>query len=519
MQFTHISPGRSGFQFRFNMRIKVIVVLLMVQTAMITLFVWSMVQDEHHLIEETAKETYLILAKTLAVTCEAAIRDQNLAALNEWVKYVSEQENIEYVLIQDARNVVIACIGSKNVGDRLIDEISEHANRAIVPLIQEAHGEAEGFLHGSGHLFDLAAPIFDKGQKIGSVRIGISTKTLNQQVIASSRHGIRLIAIALVIASALILFVDWKLRGALRKLIRVTRQMANGDLSQPVDIKTGDELQTLGESFNQMASTLKGSQEELEKWSHELEDRVEERTLALKQAQAQLIQSEKLASLGELVGNIAHEINNPTGIILSRIDVMRLDAQDAKLLPDSFVGDLSVLEKHARRIANTTRGLLTFARQSSEEFAETDVNAVLRETIALVESQLRKVGIDLQTDFAPHLPLVIGNANQLGQVFLNLFNNARDAMPEGGMLHVETTIGDKQTIKMVVEDTGVGILPEHLNRIFEPFFTTKELGKGTGLGLSVSYGLISAHGGKIRVQSEVGIGTKFIISLPISENE
>ncbi|MCZ6678183.1 MAG: ATP-binding protein, partial [Candidatus Poribacteria bacterium] len=477
--------------------------------------------------EKTAKETYLILAKTLAVACEAAIRDQNLAVLNEWVKHASEQENIEYVLIQDAHNVVIACTGSKHVGDRLTDEISEHANQAIVPLIQEAHGEAEGFLHGSGHLFDLAVPIFDKGQKIGTVRVGISTKTLNQQVVASSHHGLKLIAIAVVIGAVLILFVDWKLRGTLRKLIRVTRQMANGDLSQQVDIQTGDELQTLGDSFNQMAGALKGSQEELEKWSHELEDRVAERTLALKQAQAQLLQSEKLASLGELVGNIAHEINNPIGIILSRIDVMRFDAEErmgeaTKPLPDSFVEDLAVLEKHARRIANTTHGLLTFARQSSEEFAETDVNAVLEETLALVESQLTKVKITLQTDLAPHLPLVMGNGNQLGQVFLNLFNNARDAMSEGGTLHIQTALCEnltpaQQTIKVVVEDTGVGILPEHLNRIFEPFFTTKEPGKGTGLGLSVSYGLISAHGGKIRAQSEVGIGTKFIISLPISQ--
>ena len=502
-----------------SLRVKVIIALLIIQAVMITLFVWSMVQDEHHLIEETAKETYLLFAQTLAMTCQEEIRLKNLEALDEWVSYTGAQESIEYVLIQDARDVVIACTGDKHLGARLTDAVSENANRATKPLIQEAH-TPDGLLHGSGHLFDIAVPISDQAQRVGTVRVGISTKALNQRVIAGSRRGLRLIVVPVIIASALLLFVDWKFRGALRKLIGVTQQMASGDLSQRVHIKTGDELQTLGDSFNRMAQALKRSQGELAEWSHELENRVEERTLALKQAQAQLIQSEKLAALGELVGNISHEINNPVGIILSRIEMMRLEAQDAvqaprnATLPQLFMKHLDVLDKHARRIADTTRGLLTFSRRSSDEFAPTDVNAVLKETIALIERQLKNANIALNMEFTPNLPFTMANMNQLGQVFLNLFNNARDAMPDGGTLRIRTAVRDAHTIEVRVEDTGVGIRAEHLDRIFEPFVTTKEPGKGTGLGLSISYGIIETHGGRIYAESEVGQGTKFIISLP-----
>jgi PAS domain S-box-containing protein len=236
---------------------------------------------------------------------------------------------------------------------------------------------------------------------------------------------------------------------------------------------------------------------------------------AYQKSQAQLIQADKLASIGELVGNIAHEVNNPIGVILSRIELMRLDTENQPL-PESFLRDLDVIETRARGVANTTRGLLTFARHAPEGFIPTNINAVLNETLALVENQLTKAGIAVERNFAGCLPLIEGNTNQLGQVFLNLFNNARDAMPDGGTLRIQTVADTPQNLSIVIEDTGTGIASEHINRLFEPFFTTKAPEHGTGLGLSIGYGIIQAHGGTIEVESEIGNGAKFIVTLPES---
>ena len=224
-------------------------------------------------------------------------------------------------------------------------------------------------------------------------------------------------------------------------------------------------------------------------------------------------QSEKLAALGTLASGIAHEINNPLGIISSRIEVMLLEAE-TEPLPQSLVDDLLTVHKHAERVARIAQGLLSFSRQSSSEMGIVDLNRVVEDTILLARGQIEKAGITVELTLAPELPAVRGNPNALSQVVLNLLTNARDAMPGGGRVAVVTSPAPHEdaAVEIVVTDTGHGMNAETLSRIFDPFYTTKPA--GTGLGLSIVYGIVHDHGGTITAESTPGEGTRFVVRLP-----
>lgn len=224
-------------------------------------------------------------------------------------------------------------------------------------------------------------------------------------------------------------------------------------------------------------------------------------------------QAEKLAALGTLAAGLAHELNNPIGILSSRIEIMLLDAE-SRPLPPEVADDLHVLHRHAQRVARIALGLLSFARQSSGERAPVDLNNLVEETLFLMEKQVVKEGIAVKRTLAPDLPPIWGDGNALQQVMFNLLTNARDALTQGGEIAVETAPieGQPGGARLVVKDTGPGIPPELLSRIFDPFFTTKS--EGTGLGLSISYGIVRDHKGTVDVQSRPGEGTTFILTFP-----
>jgi signal transduction histidine kinase len=220
--------------------------------------------------------------------------------------------------------------------------------------------------------------------------------------------------------------------------------------------------------------------------------------------------AEKLAALGTLAAGLAHELNNPIGIMSSRIQVMLMEGEG---LPAHVREDLEVLHRQTQRVARITQGLLTFARSSAGERTPIDLNHIVRETLLLAENQIVKGGVKVTADLAPDLPAILGDADTLQQVMLNLVTNARDAVDTGGEIRIETRRRDSdRTIELVVADTGRGIAPEDLTRIFDPFFTTKP--SGTGLGLSLTHGIVREHGGTIDVESAPGRGTRFILAFP-----
>ena len=228
-------------------------------------------------------------------------------------------------------------------------------------------------------------------------------------------------------------------------------------------------------------------------------------------------QAERLASLGILSAGIAHEINNPIGIITSRIELMLIDAAE-HALPATVVDDLHVLHRNAMRVTSIAQRFLSFARQSPAERSPVDLNRVVAQTVELVERQMGE-GLRIITDLEPASPPILGHANALQQVLLNLIMNARDAMDGRGEIRIATGVSRDRPgqIRLTVADTGPGIPPDAISRIFDPFYTTKA--SGTGLGLSVSYGIIRDHNGTVDVESSVGKGATFILTFPIGSGE
>jgi PAS domain S-box-containing protein len=226
-----------------------------------------------------------------------------------------------------------------------------------------------------------------------------------------------------------------------------------------------------------------------------------------------LYQTEKLAALGTLSAGIAHEMNNPLGIITSRIEVMLLDAEEQNV-PAQVLEDLRVLHRATQRVARIATNLRSFARQTPREHTQMDLNGVVQETLLLMQKPLEVDGIRLVTRLDTTIPPIMGDAGTLQQVLLNLVTNAREAMGQGGEIRIETGPAAERPgwVRIAISDTGPGISPEELSKVFDPFFTTKR--SGTGLGLSVSYGIIKDHHGTVDVQSVPGRGTTFVLTFP-----
>ncbi len=231
---------------------------------------------------------------------------------------------------------------------------------------------------------------------------------------------------------------------------------------------------------------------------------------ALRDTQEQLLQSEKLAAMGRLTSQIAHELNNPLYGIMNTLELLKTeipaDNKRRKIL------EMALSE--TVRLSDLLRKMLSFSKPDQEERHPVDINPVIDEILLLHEKQLKENDINIAATYAKELGLINASKNQLRQVFLNMVANARDAMPNGGTLSV-TTSGDNDNVLVEITDTGAGIREEHLDKIFDSFFTTKGEVKGVGLGLSVCYGFIEDHGGDIEVKSQVGEGTTFTISLPV----
>jgi two-component system, NtrC family, sensor kinase len=231
-----------------------------------------------------------------------------------------------------------------------------------------------------------------------------------------------------------------------------------------------------------------------------------------KNMEQQLLKADKLASLGQLAAGVAHEINNPLGLILGYTQLLiRNESVESQKKED-----LNTIEKHTRNCKMIVEDLLKFARRTETKKSKIDINQTIEEVIAVIQHQFNLDNIRIKKVFHDHIPPIKGDNEKLKQVFMNLLLNARQAIPDFGTITVTTTFAPEQgKVCIIVNDTGCGIPKKNLNKIFDPFFSTKPTGQGTGLGLSVSYGIIKEHNGEISVTSEPEIGTTFKVELPV----
>lgn len=281
---------------------------------------------------------------------------------------------------------------------------------------------------------------------------------------------------------------------------------------------------TLEEKVGERTLELTRARTELEELNGDLERRVAQRTEALESIQAKVVESGRLAAVGELAAGIANELNNPLAGILgySQYDLERtLARQDKGLSPEEaqqLATHLRHIEREAQRCKRIVENLHTFSQGARSSVTSVDVNALLEQTLECTERQLATRGIEVDMKLDRALPCIVGDSQELQQVFANIILNARNAMADGGRLTIRTSIDDsgarEKQVAVRFEDTGRGIPPEDLTRIFEPFFTTRAVGDAPGLGLSVSYGIVKSHGGDIDVESARGAGAAFTVRLP-----
>ncbi len=236
----------------------------------------------------------------------------------------------------------------------------------------------------------------------------------------------------------------------------------------------------------------------------------------LEKTQIQLLQAEKMASLGKMAAGVAHQLNNPlSGIILfTKLVTEEYD------LPKDALQDLERVLEDARRTKDIVKELLEFSRQTNHDMKPMDINNIISRTIFLLENQSIFHNIKIEKNLNKDLPLIMGDAQQLNHVFMNTILNAADALDGSGIMGLKTHVSSETGMVCIeISDTGTGIAEDVLPHIFEPFYTTKEQGKGTGLGLSMVYGIVESHGGSIRAESEPGVGTTFFIELPVAEGQ
>lgn len=239
---------------------------------------------------------------------------------------------------------------------------------------------------------------------------------------------------------------------------------------------------------------------------------VRSRDQELQRLNEQLGQSEKLASIGTLAAGVAHEINNPVGVIRNKAQILRYRIQDDEER-EALLAELDTIEKHTKRVAAITEGLLTFSKETPFALKPIDLNALVREGLELVRVPFQDAEVALEAELAPAPVMVHGSANHLLQVLVNILINARDASQPGDRVVIATREADGQAC-VSVKDQGVGIQDADRSKIFDPFFTTKDVDRGTGLGLAISHGIVEKHQGRIAVQSQPGRGSTFEVLLP-----
>ena len=315
----------------------------------------------------------------------------------------------------------------------------------------------------------------------------------------------------LIIAFGLSLFMSRLLSRPIFKLRDAALEVGKGRLDIDLHTASKDEIGELAGAFNEMIINLSKAKEEIETWNRELEKRVSEKSEELLKSQAQLIQSEKLAAMGEMAGGLAHELNSPLAGLLPMIEEYKNEEEkDSKRYKE-----LSIMFDACEYMAKIVRDFTSFSRESKGELSEFNLNDIIDNTLGFSASRLKQKSIHLIKEYENKLPKVRGEKTELQQVILNMITNALDALPDGGELKIRTAFAqDNNNVIMEFIDKGTGIEKEYLDKLFDPFYTTKRPGKGTGLGLSISYKIIKKHGGNILVESEPGKETKFTIYLP-----
>ncbi len=536
-----------GSLSKFALREKFVVVVSLVIIASMLIISGYVIKRQNEIYRIELEKRAKALVANLAYNAEYGVILESKSELDNLIKGVMRTDDIIYVVITAEDGRLLAEMGEdlrRAAKKTTIDqgspdfsgkfEVAEYVAGNGTEFIEMGHPiETIRQSVSRENLGSVSGLEIKKDEEnievIGKVRVGLTLANLHREINKSQTAAILLTLV--VVISAIIIMTAFVriITRPIESLVDVTDQISKGDLSRVVEIDRSDEIGLLAESFNRMIESLKKSQMEVEEYNRTLEEKIIERTSELENAQAQLIQSEKMAAIGQLAAGVAHELNNPLGGILgyAQFNLEKIQEKNANNITDkdikSYKRYLKDIEMQTRRCKAIVQNLLKFSRTSQTiDFSDIDVNAVLEDTLTFMEHQLMINQINLRKNFDNSIPRIMGNPSQLQQVFTNIIINAMHASEPGSEIAVATRfsppLGEFHgAVEISISDRGQGISEENIKKIFEPFFTTKEVGKGTGLGLSVSYGIIKEHGGEIKVNSTPNKGTIFTIIIPLEK--
>jgi len=389
---------------------------------------------------------------------------------------------------------------------------------------------------------EVIVPLHLETRVVGGIRV-VSTLNEAQNYLSKKRERAMILTFSsiLVILITLTILFGKLVGDPIQRLVEGMTRAEKGNLETEVHVQSEDELGKLGRNFNRMLKTIREAHEQniqllrqVNQFNEELSKKIEAATSelarrneelrllneALFESQRQLSQSEKLAAVGEVTAAMAHQIGTPLNSISGYIQLMLQDGH----LKSKDQDRLKIIESQLDRLADSVKNLLSSTQQPKPQLRTLHVNELLQELIHLSELWFLARSVSVSSQLSPGLPPILGDSTHLQTLFLNLITNALDAMPGGGVLTIRThqilpplPSKDGRWLKISIADTGIGITDESKKRIFDPFFTTKKMGEGTGLGLAICEKIVKEHSGKIEVESEVGKGSTFLISIPIFE--
>ena len=483
-----------------GIRARLILAVALVNFVLLALFATDLVDRQRAFLTERGRVYAASLASTLASNSSSWILANDVVGLQELVQSVSTRPSLRYAMVVNREGRVLAHTDVTRVGQYLRDEAS-------LALLRAEPGPR--IVHQSGSIVDVAAPVrTSTGAHVGWARVGEDQSDVARNLEAVSFNGRLYMVLAGLFGAGVAAFLGFRLTSRLSRLVAVSRQVRDGLSEERVEISGDDEISLMGRRFNEMLDALQSREEE----RHRLE--------------AELLQSQKLESIGRLAGGVAHDFNNILVVILATADALQQDLEEGR---PHRPEDIEELRTAGLRAKELTGQLLAFARKQVVAPVALDLDEAVRRADRLLRRVLGE-DVELVLRLQPELWPVTCDPGQVQQVLMNLAMNARDAMPKGGRLTLSTanleardldeagwigawpTAG--QLVGLRVEDTGTGIAPEMRSRLFEPFATSKPTGKGVGLGLATVHGILHQSGGTIRFRTEMGRGTTFELLWP-----
>lgn len=522
-----------------NLKVKTIIGVATIEFILLIILVGSVVRY----MNNTNKESIINYAKTtstlFATMTKDAVLSDDLASLYSFVDEILKNKDIKYVKIINSDNIVLA-----EGGDNIPNEFIENKTINIKQKVLNSR-----------------AYIYEGDTNYGQIQMGVSSDKLEKSITDTLKLGATIGLIEMFLVAAFSYVLGTYLIRQIKDLKYAAKEISKGNYNISVNTLGSDEISELAKTFNTMINALnetkkesKRYQEELKEVNLSLDDKVRQRTKelsesyeALRDTQSRLVQSEKMASIGQLASGVAHEINNPLSYIsmnletlkgyikdyqniishYNKIDTSNIDNNlkslfqevkdmsndlDIEFLDEDSISVIDDTIDGTNRISDIVSNLKTFARNDNDSFAEISIKDCIDSSLKIVNNKI-KYNAEVVLNIPSDLPKINGNSGKLSQVFINLFINSSQAIKDKGIISVSATL-ENSNIMIVFEDNGSGIEKNNLPKLFDPFFTTKGIGDGTGLGLSITHGIIQDHGGNIKVESEKNIGTKFIISLP-----